>query len=323
MKKVDRVIALDHLLRQARQPLALKTIQEKLQCSEKTARRALDALCDRFMAPVEYDAKRRGWVLRRDDSNRCELPGLWFSVDELYALMVSYRLLSGLQPGVLDEYIEPIRNRVKALLADEPVGHPELDRRVRILQMAARPVNIGHFRKITSALLERKQLRILYHGRARDETTERTVSPQRLVYYRSNWYLDAWCHGSRALRTFSLDRLHPVFMLDVAARAIADKQLDRHVTSSYGIFAGAPTATAVLRFSSSAARWVADEQWHPQQHGKVLPAGEYELRVAYSDPRELAGDILRYGPEVEVIGPKSLRACVRDLAEKTAAIYAK
>ncbi|KAF0191021.1 MAG: Uncharacterized protein FD165_2260 [Gammaproteobacteria bacterium] len=321
MKKVDRVIALDHLLRRARQPVPLKRIREELECSEKTVRRTINVLRDRMHMPLEYDIKRRGWLCRKDDDNLCELPGLWFSVDELYALMVSYRLLSDLQPGVLDEYIEPIRQRVAALIAKEPIGHPELDRRVRIVQMAARPVNIEHFRKITSALLERKRLRLLYHGRARDQTTERTVSPQRLVYYRANWYLDAWCHNSNGLRTFSLDRLHPVVILDDAAKDISDQRLDGHVASSYGIFAGAPKATAVLRFTPSAARWVADEQWHPQQHGKVLKSGGYELRVPYSDPRELAGDILRYGPEVEVIGPKTLRTHVSNLAKETAAVY--
>ena len=108
-----------------------------------------------------------------------------------------------------------------------------------------------------------------------------------------------------------------------ALRDTADAQLDRHFTSSYGIFAGIPKATAVLRFSPSAARWVADEHWHPQQQGKVLSSGTYELRVPYSDVRELARDILQHGPEVEVIAPKTLRAHIAELAARTAAQYCK
>ncbi len=321
MKKIDRVMQLERLLRGRRFPIALTTIREKLGCSERTARRLLHDLRDRINAPVEYDHKRRGWIFRNDTGTAHELPGLWFSDAELYAFMVSQRLLADLQPGVFDEHLAPIRERIDALLKHAAAGRPDLARRVRILQMAARPVNVEHFRTIATALLDRKQLRVLYHGRERDETTERTVSPQRLVYYRSNWYLDAWCHLREDLRSFSLDRLHPVLIEDQPAHDIADAQLDNHFTSSYGIFAGTPKAIAVLRFTPSAARWVADEHWHPQQQGTVLPDGTYELRIPYSDPRELIRDILQHGPDVEVISPPDLRHRIASLAAATAARY--
>lgn len=50
-------------------------------------------------------------------------------------------------------------------------------------------------------------MRIRYHSRSKDERTERVVSPQRLIYYRDNWYLDAWDHLREALRSFSIDRI--------------------------------------------------------------------------------------------------------------------
>ena len=323
VKKIDRVMQLSKLLRSHHQPVPLSVIKSHLGCSERTARRLLEDLHDRFGAPVTYDRTRRGWILDTASGEASELPGLWFSDAELYAFMVSQRLLADLQPGVFDEHLAPIRARIEALLKHAAAGRPDLARRVRILQMAARPVNVEHFRTIATALLDRKQLRVLYHGRERDKTTERTVSPQRLVYYRSNWYLDAWCHLREDLRSFSLDRLHPVMIEDQPARDLADAQLDDHFTLSYGTFAGAPKATAVLRFSPSAARWVADEHWHPQQQGKVLPSGTYELRIPYSDPRELIRDILQHGPEVEVIAPKALRVHIAELAARTAKIYLK
>jgi proteasome accessory factor C len=159
---------------------------------------------------------------------------------------------------------------------------------------------------------------IQYHGRERNELTERTVSPQRVTHYRESWYLDAWDEDKKALRSFSIDRIQRAEVLDRAATDISEAELDGHYASSYGIFGGRPDKLAVLRFTSESARWVADEQWHPQQQGSRLPDGSYELRIPYREPRELVMDILRHGPRVKVLEPQSLRNQVQ--SELTQAI---
>ena len=97
-----------------------------------------------------------------------------------------------------------------------------------------------------------------------------------------------------------------------AARDVSEAKLDEHFATAYGIFAGTPKHTAALRFTAERARWVADEQWHPWQAGRFLEDGRYELEVPYSDPRELVMDILRHGPDVEVMAPSDLRAAVAE-----------
>ena len=67
-----------------------------------------------------------------------------------------------------------------------------------------------------------------------------------------------------------------------------------------------------MRFSPHAVRWVADEQWHPYQIGFRVADGRYELQVPYSDPTELIQEVLRHGPEAEVVAPEGLRAVVRE-----------
>ena len=295
MDKLNRLYKLHNLLHGRKTPLPLTRIREELACSERTARRVIAELRNDLRAPIEYDRARNGFYYDAAARDHFELPGLWFSADELYALLTSYHLLDTLQPGLFAPYIAPIRDRLKNLLAHRAAGAPDIGRRIRILQMAARPSDLDVFRSLATGVLTRKQLRLLYHGRARDKTTERIVSPQRLVYYRSNWYLDTWCHLRKDFRHFALDRLHLVEILDEPAREFADEALDQHF------------ASAVLHFTPSAARWVADEQWHPQQEGQVLSDGGYELKVPYSRAEELVMDILKYGPEVEVIEPKALR----------------
>src|SRR5690606_26272090 len=113
------------------------------------------------------------------------------------------------------------------------------------------------------------------------------------------------------LRTFSLDRLR-VLESGNKARDIPDSKLDAHVSKSYGICAGKPKGRAVIHFSADAARGVADEEWHPEQQRRHLEAGRWELVVPYGGPTELIRDILRFGPEAEVVGPESLREAVKE-----------
>ena len=68
----------------------------------------------------------------------------------------------------------------------------------------------------------------------------------------------------------------------------------------------------MLRFSPAAARWVADEEWHPEQVGRLEKGGHYVLEVPYADPTELIMDILRHGHHVEVLEPAALRVEIKD-----------
>ena len=147
------------------------------------------------------------------------------------------------------------------------------------------------------------------------------VSPQRLVHYRDNWYLDAWCHEKHALRSFALDAIRAVEAVDEPANDIAGADLDRELGSGYGIFSGAAVETAVLRFSPEMARWVSREKWHSQQECRFEADGSYILSFPYSAERELLMDVMRFGPDVEVLGPPELRQSVSAALNKAASYY--
>jgi predicted DNA-binding transcriptional regulator YafY len=68
----------------------------------------------------------------------------------------------------------------------------------------------------------------------------------------------------------------------------------------------------VLLFNPTRARWVSRETWHPQQVGKLQLDGSYLLEFPYSREPELVMDILKYGGDVQVLAPESLRAAVLD-----------
>lgn len=320
MDKFDRIYELHGILSNRRTPIGLTDLAQRLECSGSTVYRLIGELRDRLGAPIEFNKELNGYAYAQT-AGKYELPGLWFSAKELQALVMLQKLLSSLGPGLLEEYLAPIGKRVEELIRHKHLRLSEVGSRIRLLTLAARPLGAS-FQVAASATLQRRRLLIRYHSRSKDEQTRRSVSPQRLIYYRDNWYLDAWDHLRDGLRSFSIDRIRDAAELPEAAFEPPGAQLEEHYASAYGIFAGKANRTAVLRFSAERARWVADERWHPQQVGQFLTDGRYELRFPYRDPRELVMDILRHGPEVEVVSPDILREEVRAALEAALAQYA-
>jgi proteasome accessory factor C len=320
MDKFDRIYQLHRILAARRTPIGEDELCARLECSRATMYRLVAALRDRLGAPLERGGEPPGLRYAPEAQGQYELPGLWFTAAELQSLLVFHRLLAALQPGLLDEHLAPLRRRIDALVAHKRLGLAEAGRRVRLIAIGQRPAG-AWFGVLAGATLQRRQLRIAYHARGTDRITEREIEPQRLTHYRDNWYLDAWDHLRGALRSFAVDRVGRAEALPQPARDLPEAQLDEHLASSYGIFAGRANRTAVLVFSRQRARWVADEQWHPQQVGQWRTDGSYELHIPYRDARELVMDILRHGAEVEVLAPPALRAAVAAALRQAAARY--
>jgi predicted DNA-binding transcriptional regulator YafY len=160
-----------------------------------------------------------------------------------------------------------------------------------------------------------------YLTRARGSVSEREVSPQRLVHYRNTWYLDAWCHRREQLLRFALDAVQEARVLDTRAKDVALRQVQAEMDGGYGIFAGGTRREALLRFSPQAAPWISREEWHPEQQGRLLDDGSWELRLPYVDETELVMDLLRQGAQVQVLAPASLRNAVRQRLAAALAAY--
>jgi predicted DNA-binding transcriptional regulator YafY len=311
MDKFDRIFQLHAILSARRTSISLEDLTGRLECSKSTLYRAIGFLKDTLHAPVKFDAATGGFRYDlAEGASAFELPGLWFTPAELQALAVMQRLLKDVGGGLLMEHLGPLSKRLDELTRHRRLNLGEAAGRLRFPAIASRPAGPA-FQTVAAATLQRRQLWVEYHARGTDERSERTVSPQRVTHYRESWYLDAWDEGKRALRCFAIDRILRATPLDRKAVDVGDVELDAHYASSYGIFGGQADKIAVLHFNRERARWVADEVWHPQQQGRRLEDGGYELRIPYRDPRELVMDILRHGPSVRVIEPPSLVEEVR------------
>lgn len=320
MDRFDRIFELNRILQSARRPVSRRRLEEELECSRATIKRIIEDMRLYLNAPIVYDRDHNGYRYDPSEGGMYELPGLWLNASELHALLTVQQLLADVQPGLLDPILRPLHKRIDALLRLQHAGSDGLQGRVRMLQMGSRRAGDA-FQVVAGALAQRQRLKMRYYTRASERRADREVSPQRLVHYRDNWYLDAWCHLRDGLRTFAIDAIERVRALDEPALELSEAVVDSHFAASYGIFAGNAVHEAVLCFSPERARYVAKESWHRSQQGRMLADGRYELRVPYGNPAELIMDILKYGPDCEVIGPRGLREAVAERLAAALRIY--
>ncbi len=322
MDRTERFMKIDLLL-QRRKATSLALMIEELEVSRATVKRDIEYMRDRMHAPIVWDRELRGYRYEPSDKGNpgFSLPGLWFNASEVHALLTMDHLLSNLQPGLLGPHIEPLRQRIHALLEHGDHSAEEIATRIHISQLAERPVDGDVFEAISSALLSRKRIILQHYHRGKDTTVEREVSPQRLVYYRDNWYLDAWCHLRKGLRSFGVDAINDAEKTDKKAKNVSEKKLNEVYRAGYGIFAGKSTHKAVLRFTKERARWVSREIWHSEQESYFDEEGRYVLTIPYSNDTELMMDIMRYGAGMEVLSPSGLREKVKVSHERAAGQY--
>ena len=319
-----RLYRIETLIR-ARGAVSFRELQDELEVSPATLKRDLEYLRSRLGAPIEYDAQVNGYRFGKTAVGpRHELPGLWFDEAELYSLLMAQQLLAGLDTdGLLSRHLQPLLDRIRQLLGsgEGAQAAERVMKRVKIVTALRRPVPTRFFERVTAALLARQRLHLRYYTRGRGEAGEREVSPQRLVHYRNTWYLDAWCHRAMALRRFALDAIEAATRLEQRAREIAMKQVEAEMDAGYGIYAGGTRRWAVLRFAPQAAPWASREEWHPEQQGRWLDDGHYEMRLPYVDDTELVMDLLRQGEQVQVIEPPALVQALRARLAAALALY--
>ncbi len=315
MNQTERFYKIDQMISDGRL-VTFPQLMEALEVSRATLCRDLDYMRSRLNAPIVYDRLAGGYRFEKAQpqvGGQYELPGLWFSSNEIHALLTMQHLLANLDPGgILTPHIQPLMARLNALLGTAENTAEEIRRRVLVVGVGQRQLDLEHFERVGSALLRRKRLFITYLSKSKAEVTEREVSPQRLVHYRENWYLDAWCHLREGLRNFAVDSIQRVEVLEKPAKEVSKRSVEEVLGPGYGIFTGTRVQWATLAFTTVRARWVASEHWHPKQKGQFDAAGRYLLKLPYADHRELIMDILKYGSDVEVLEPESLRELVRE-----------
>jgi predicted DNA-binding transcriptional regulator YafY len=313
----ERFSWLDRELRSGRFPNAAG-LAERFELSRKQAQRTIDHLRDRFGAPLDYDARHRGYRYR-DDS--FELPRLPATQEELLAVLLAHRLLRHADGGHISAQIRHFGHKLLAQL-DQHLSFDLLERSFSADWHGHSPIDARLFRLVSDTLLKHRLLRFAYRSPRNGETTRRTVEPHHLQHYQASWVLIAHCRLRGHFRKFFLARMRQARMLPdtFVPRPLEDWQ---HLCrGAFGIFQGRRHVRVTLKFTPHRAGWVREQHWHPRQQIQEQLDGGLTLSFPVADFREVKLEILRFGADCEVLAPEALRRAVSEEIGRMAGVYA-
>src|SRR4051794_26989870 len=224
---------------------------------------------------------------------------LRLTTDEAVALVVALRTLLEL-PGLAE------REAVSRALAKISVAAGHAADRVTPVAVSvdAREEALAVVRE---GLERKRALHLHYYVPTRDERTERTVDPMRLLYVDGRWYLEAWCRRAEGMRLFRLDRVDDVEVLDEPA-APPPQAHERDVAN--GVYQPEPGSPVVRLRLARTARWVADYYPVEQVTPTDDPPGGLAVAVRTADLAWARRLVASLGGAAVVDEPQELAAQV-------------
>jgi predicted DNA-binding transcriptional regulator YafY len=193
MSQTERIHQIVHLLETSRHPVPIRRFLDELEVSRATFKRDIEYLRDRLGAPIEWQRGGpdgpRGYVLRGETpggTGHYGIRGLWFNQSEIYALLMMHRLAGSMEPGLVTAQSQTLLARITHLLGTADDDPQAVLSYIRILRSATKRRASDCFEVVARATVRRRRLGLRYYTRSRDQTTQRTVSPQRLLHYREN-----------------------------------------------------------------------------------------------------------------------------------------
>ncbi|MCF6523208.1 YafY family protein [Streptomyces sp. JJ36] len=172
----------------------------------------------------------------------------------------------------------------------------------------------GVFADVDRAIAERRRLWLRYYSPARDELTEREIDPIRLFAV-GHTYVEAWCRRTEARRTFRLDRVAEIRLLEEPADPPPIEPRDL----SAGLVQPAPGDPEVVVEVGPGGRWVAE--YYPHDSAEELSDGGLRITLRTPDPASLRRLALRLGPDGHITSPRELAESAREAARQALAAY--
>ena len=290
------------------------SLAAEFEVSTKTVHRDLEFMRYQLDLPIEYDPQRYGFFYTQKVD---AFPTLQITEGEFVALVVAEKALEQYRGTNFEKpLLSAIRKMEQALPDTISLSLGDVQQTISFRTRAEPILNLEVFDTLAKATAARQQLQLFYRKPGQQTAEARVVDPYHLANINGEWFLFAYDHLRKDLRTFVPARIQ---RLKATGKKFARPEkfsLEQRLRDSFGVHSGDGLTEVVLRFEPRVADYVREKRWHPSQELRELKGGVLELRMQLSSLPEVQRWVLSWGGEARVVKPAELARAVRAAAEK-------
>ena len=288
------------------------SLAREIEVNAKTIHRDLEFMRDRLNLPLEFDRARKGYFYTSEVSG---FPTMQITEGEIFALVVAEKALQQYRGTSFEKpLLSALRKMQQALPDTISLNLADIEKTISFRTRAEPVLNLEIFETLAQAVAQRQQLELLYRkpGAAAEP---RLVDAYHLANINGEWYLFAYDHARKDLRTFVPARIQSVKPTGKTFERTQKFSLEKRLHDSFGVHAGEGEFEVVIRFNARAADYIREKKWHPSQTLRDLKGGGAELKMKLSSLAEVSRWVLSWGGDAEVLKPKELVESVKNAAQ--------
>jgi proteasome accessory factor B len=294
-------------------PNATKLARE-IEVATKTIHRDIEFMRDRLGLPVEYDSARIGYFYTEEVS---AFPNIQITEGELFALVVAEKALQQYRGTSFEKpLLSAIKKMEQALPDTISLNLADIERTISFRTRAEQILDLKIFDVLAKAAARRQQIELTYRKPGQTKSEARVVDPYHLANINGEWYLFAFDHARKDIRTFAPARIKSVQPTGKTFERPQKFSLEKRLRDSFGVHSGVGKHAVLLRFNPRAADYVREKKWHESQQLRELKNGGVELSLKLSSLAEIERWVLSWGGDAKVLKPRELADAVKKSAKR-------
>ena len=313
---MERMLAIHHAIQAGKYPNA-RELAGDFEVSQKSIQRDLLFMRDRLHLPIAYDGARWGYYYTAEVK---AFPSLQISEGELFALLVAEKALQQYRGTPFERPLLSAFRKMAAALPDTiSLNLADWDQTISFRLSAEPRLKLEIFDCLAKAAGTHRRLELVYRKPGQSQPEKRVVDPYHLANINGEWFLFAFDHLRKAIRTFSVVRIKSVSGTGENFERPEKFSVERTLQDSFGVLSGRGVYEVIVRFKLPAADYIREKRWHPSQKIRELRRGELELRMRLSSLAEVERWILSWGGNAVPIAPAELVQSVKKAASELVA----
>ena len=291
-----------------------QSLARECEVASKTVRRDIEFMRERMGLPIAYNVATKGYYYTEEVSG---FPNLQITEGELFALIVAEKALQQYRGTSFEKpLLSAIRKMEQSLPNTISLNLASLEQTISFRTRAEPILNLEVFDQLSRAAAQRQQIGLVYRKPGQAKAEARLVDPYHLANINGEWYLFAYDHARKDIRTFAPTRIQSVTPTGKTFPRPERFSLEKRLRNSFGVHAGEGAYEVVIRFNDRVADYIREKKWHESQKLRELKTGGVELRLKLSSLPEIERWILGWGGDATVVKPAELRASIRAAATR-------